>query len=109
MYDGCHLYDFEAALASARRGRRDQEPQPARNDRLFWLAEFPQPPTAEAVRRHIQRFGDEGVEEIVTVYRLDLSEHGPDLDEIVSAVRSRTSKRGPKRRMVRRPKTGRFS
>jgi hypothetical protein len=108
-YDGRDLYDFDAALARARTVDRNEEPQAVRDDRRFWLAEFPEPPTAEAVRRHIQRFGDEGVDEIVTAYRLDLSEHGRHLDEIVSAVKSRTSKRSPKRRMVRRPKAGRFS
>ena len=102
-------YDFEAALASARTIELPEEPQELRDDRAYWLRHFPEPPSTEAVRRHLRGYGDEGLEGIASAYRLDVSEHGQELDELVSAVKSRTSRRRPQRRVVRRRKAARFS
>jgi hypothetical protein len=69
-------YDFETELAKTRDRERVRERAKARlaqePDRLFWLCEFPAPPTPEALRRQ-ERFGKEGVQETADVYGVDLT------------------------------------
>jgi hypothetical protein len=77
VYGGNPLaYDFEAELTKARERERIQERAKVRRaretERIFWLREFPTAPTPEALRRHAERFGKEGVQEIADLYGVDL-------------------------------------
>jgi hypothetical protein len=70
-------YDFDAALADARRRAREhgeREKQEALSaHRRYWLTQFPETPSPEGLRRQIERFGPECVQEIADTYRVDLT------------------------------------
>jgi hypothetical protein len=89
-------YDFPAAFAAARarEGERARVRVAAANEREFWVRLGWPVPSRERLRRHGERFGREGVDEVAAVYGVDLGE-----DPVVEAVRS--SRRGSKGRMVR--------
>jgi hypothetical protein len=68
--------DFETELTNARERERIRDRAKVRlareADRLFWLREFPNAPTPEALRKHAEKFGKEGVQEVADLYGIDL-------------------------------------
>jgi hypothetical protein len=82
-------YDVDSALAAARQRSRERGEQRktegASADHRYWLTQFPEVPRPERLRRHAERFGAEGIEEIADAYGVDLT----------ATTRARTPKRLP--------------
>jgi len=72
---------LDSALADARRRTRKRVERGKREaesaDRRYWLAQFPEAPTPEGLRRHSERFGPKSVEEIAEAYGVDLTATTP--------------------------------
>lgn len=74
-------YNFETALTEADERAKERKraakqltaDDEAEATRLCWLTHFPEAPTPEALRRHGERFGPEGVQQIADVYGVDLT------------------------------------
>lgn len=66
-------YDFTSELASAL-ASTERPPAALSADQRHWHKQFPDAPTPEALRKHAERFGPEGVEEIADAYGIDV--HG---------------------------------
>jgi hypothetical protein len=78
---GSYGYDFKVELAAAKKrqvARNQEKAARAREaelalQRTFWLSQFPDAPTPEALRRHGERLGWEGVQEVADAYSVDLT------------------------------------